>query len=186
MSEKEELVYCDMCEYGNSYSFDEYDADAWCDKEKDEFDIITPVKCDDYIPKRKFKGRYGYDISDNFVDKEGEYSFNDEDTDYLVEDVIDLLNKQDEEIKELKYNNTKLLEYVKEINRHLNDNEFEFKATENRMELFKDELYVKDTHTRIEMIKGRRLKITLYPPKQPPISFCYYITGKINIMEKLY
>jgi len=171
MSEKEKLVYCDMCEYGNSYSFDEFDADAWCDKGNDAFDVNTRVKCDDYKPKMKFKGRYGYDIADNFVDKKGEHSFNNEHPDDMMDEWIDLLNEQEEKIKQLE-------KELLEINKHLYDNEFEFTVTENRVELFKDELYIKDAHTRVEMIKGRRLKITVYPPNHPPMSFCYHITGK--------
>ena len=52
MSEKE-LVNCMECEYGHSYCFDEYDSDAWCDKEKEEFEVLGLTKCEDYKPKTK-------------------------------------------------------------------------------------------------------------------------------------
>lgn len=87
------------------------------------------------------------------------------------DEVKDKLTKQEEKIKQLE-------KELLEINKHLYDNEFEFTVTENRVELFKDELYIKDTHTRVEMIKGRMLKITVYPPRHAPINLCYHITGK--------
>lgn len=95
----------------------------------------------------------------------------DTDENLTTNEVVDLLNEQDDKIKQLE-------KELLEINKHLNDNEFEFTVTENRVELFKDELYIKDAHTRVEMIKGRMLKITVYPPRHAPMTFCYHITGK--------
>ena len=181
MTEKEELVYCEICEYGNMYCYDEFDADAWCDKENDAFDVNAPIKCKDYLPKRNFKGRYGYDVTDNFVDKKGDHIFDNENPCNMNDEWMDLLNEQDDEIEALKKQNKELKEYIREVTR-LKDDEFTFTVTENKMELFKDKLYIKDAHTTVEMIKGRMLKITVYPPRHAPMIFCYHITGKTNML----
>lgn len=86
-----------------------------------------------------------------------------------------------DEIEALKKQNKELKEYIREVTR-LKDDEFTFTVTENKMELFKDKLYIKDAHTTVEMIKGRMLKITVYPPRHAPMSFCYHITGKTNML----
>lgn len=183
MDEKEELVYCEICEYGNSYYFDEYDADAWCDKENDAFDL-TPIKCKDFKFKQKFKGRYGDNIVDNLVDKEEEYSFNNDNEDKLYDEMVDLLNKQDKEIKKLKEKLTesektvqKLFDDITDLSKHLSSGQFSFTYTNNLEEFNQDELILDDNHTHMELEDGK-LNIIVFPPDSTPIRISYIVAGK--------
>lgn len=70
----------------------------------------------------------------------------------------DLLNEQDERIKELETDN------------------FNFSFTEDYERINNNKLEVNDKHTKIRM-DGETIQITIIPPNTEPYFFKYYITG---------
>lgn len=82
------------------------------------------------------------------------------------EELVNLLNTLSEENKQLK----KQLDDI--------ENSYEFRCTQNRVEIDKDEIHVKDTHSYIQL-KGRNLFMEFYLPQiNEYMRFQYTITGK--------
>lgn len=85
----------------------------------------------------------------------------------LIGEAVDLLNEQDQQIKQLK----------KELSESKEDH-FKFNVTEYNPKLtgHKNTLELEDKHTKIK-IKGDDLNIIITPPNTEPFTFYYLITG---------
>lgn len=87
-------------------------------------------------------------------------------------EIVDLLNEQDAEIKQLE----KELSQIKET--------FQFTIAQNYTEDNKDEIHIKDSYTEI-YIKNGRLCLKIYPPNTEPYDFYYRVAGTLITHEKV-
>lgn len=126
---------------------------------KEDYEKIAEMIKKYYEGKTESK-RFEYVRCDGFEDN-GKY--------ISPYEVADLLNKFYEENKQLK--------------QQIND--FALHYTENYVEFDKDELYVKDTNTEIELKNGHMV-ITVFVPQINQYSrFNYYVTGRRRLMKMI-
>lgn len=197
---------CESCEYFESYYFDEYDSEAYCTKNDNDdthggkLSLFEPVDCEDFKYARRFKRRFGYDISDNFVDKKDEYTF-DNSSDEFMDSIVDTLNKQDEIIQNLKHDlrtmrkkkeyaetqKNKYFDTIVDLRKKLEGDKkdfFEFESTVSFDDSTADELHIRDKHTKVHLVDGNQLHILVFTPDcAEPFEFCYYVHGK-NLIDK--
>ena len=95
-----------------------------------------------------------------------------------LEEVVELYNAKVAEIKQLKKENKELKQMLKQ-----QSDGFVLNHTCYPFENNKDELYVKDKNTRIELKKGKLWITVFIPDTEEIMTFNYYVHGRNLIKE---